>query len=327
MSTQSRIFRLSRRVASLAVLFVALPLAAQTFPSKPLHLIVGFPPGGGSDTLARTLGQALGEQLGQTVVVENRPGANGNIGAEVAAKLPADGHNLLLISLSQAINASLYTKLNYDLVKDFTPVAMIGSVPNTVVVNPGLGVSSVKELIARAKKEPGKINFASSGVGSPEHLAGEIFNTMAGTKMVHVPYKGSGQSIIDLAAGHVMVGFNTLPSVITQSKGGKVNILAVTTQKRSPSNPDVPTVSEAAIPQFDMSTWYALVAPTGCPPEAVKRLNDEVAKALGSAAMKTRMASFGADPQAMTPVELGSFIKSEIDKFQKVVKANNIQVE
>jgi len=314
-------------VALLAALPISLPVTAQSFPSKPLHLVVGFPPGGGSDTLARTLGLRLTEQLGQPVVVENRPGANGNIGAEIAAKLPADGYNLLLISLSQAINASLYVKLKYNLVKDFTPVAMIGSVPNTVVIFPEMGVTSVKELIARAKKEPGKISYASSGLGSPEHLAGEIFSSMAGINMIHVPYKGSGQSVIDLAAGHVMVGFNTLPSVIAQSKAGKVRILAVTTPKRSPSNPDVPTVAEAAIPGFEMATWYALVAPTGTPTAAVKRLNEEVAKAVNSQEMKTRMATFGADPQVMAPDELGSYIRSEIDKFQKVVKAIGVQVE
>jgi len=314
-------------VALLAALPISLPVAAQSFPSKPLRLVVGFPPGGGSDTLARTLGLRLTEQLGQPVVVENRPGANGNIGAEIAAQLPADGYSLLLISLSQAINASLYAKLNYNLVKDFTPVAMIGSVPNTVVVYPEMGVTSVKELIARAKKEPGKISYASSGLGSPEHLAGEIFSSMAGIKMIHVPYKGSGQSVIDLAAGHVMVGFNTLPSVVAQSKAGKVRILAVTTPKRSPTYTEVPTVAEAAIPGFEMATWYALVAPTGTPTAAVKRLNEEVAKALNSQEMKTRMATFGADPQVMSPDELGSYIRSEIDKFQKVVKAIGVQVE
>jgi len=314
-------------VALLAALPISLPVAAQSFPSKPLRLVVGFPPGGGSDTLARTLGLRLTEQLGQPVVVENRPGANGNIGAEIAAQLPADGYSLLLISLSQAINASLYAKLNYNLVKDFTPVAMIGSVPNTVVVYPEMGVTSVKELIARAKKEPGKISYASSGMGSPEHLAGEIFSSMAGIKMIHVPYKGSGQSVIDLAAGHVMVGFNTLPSVVAQSKAGKVRILAVTTPKRSPTYTEVPTVAEAAIPGFEMATWYALVAPTGTPAAAVKRLNEEVAKALNSQEMKTRMATFGADPQVMSPDELGSYIRSEIDKFQKVVKAIGVQVE
>lgn len=314
-------------VALLAALPISLPVAAQSFPSKPLRLVVGFPPGGGSDTLARTLGLRLTEQLGQPVVVENRPGANGNIGAEIAAQLPADGYSLLLISLSQAINASLYAKLNYNLVKDFTPVAMIGSVPNTVVVYPEMGVTSVQELIARAKKEPGKISYASSGLGSPEHLAGEIFSSMAGIKMIHVPYKGSGQSVIDLAAGHVMVGFNTLPSVVAQSKAGKVRILAVTTPKRSPTYTEVPTVAEAAIPGFEMATWYALVAPTGTPATAVKRLNEEVAKALNSQEMKTRMATFGADPQVMSPDELGSYIRSEIDKFQKVVKAIGVQVE
>lgn len=312
-------------VALLAAL--ALPVAAQTFPNKPLRLVVGFPPGGGSDAIARALADRLGTQLGQQIVVDNKPGANGNIGAEYAAKLPADGHHLLLISLSQAINVSLYTKLNYDLAKDFASVAMIGAVPNTVVIHPSLGVNDVKSLIAVAKKDPGKISYASSGLGSPEHLAGEMFKSAAGVDMVHVPYKGSGQSIIDLAAGHVTVGFNTLPSVITQVKSGKVKILAVTTPKRSGANPDVPTVAEAGLPNFSIATWYALLAPAGTPPDIVNRLNDEVGKALSNAEMKERLAVFGADtyPPA-PPVEVSAFIRSETEKFRKIVQQLGIQL-
>lgn len=324
--THRSALRLASLIAALVVAAVALPASAQTYPSKPLRLIVGFPPGGGSDAFARALGQRLGDQMGQQVVIDNRPGANGNIGAEVAAKQPADGYNLLLISTSQAINVSLYTKLNYDLVKDFTPVAIIGSVPNTIVVKSDLPVSNVKEYIALAKAK--KIQFASSGSGSPEHLAGEIFSSMAGIKMVHVPYKGSGQSVIDLAGGQVDSGFNTLPSVINMAKQGKVKVLAVTTLKRSPTNPDLPTVHESGLPNYDMSTWYALVVPSATPPEIVKKLNEEVNKALASTEMKARLFALGADAaESNTVAQANAFVRSEIEKFRATVQAIGLKNE
>lgn len=324
--TDRRSLRLASLLAALVVAAVALPASAQTYPSKPLKLIVGFPPGGGSDAFARTLGQRLGDQMGQQVVIDNRPGANGNIGAEVAAKQPGDGYTLLLISTSQAINVSLYAKLNYDLVKDFTPVAIVGSVPNTVVVKADLPVKNVKEYIALAKAK--KIQFASSGSGSPEHLAGEIFSSMAGVKMVHVPYKGSGQSVIDLAGGQVDSGFNTLPSVINMAKQGKVRVLAVTTLKRSATNPDLPTVHESGLPNYDMSTWYAVVVPSATPPEIVKRLNEEVNKALASTEMKARLFTLGADAaEANTAAKASDFLRSEIEKYRATVQAIGLKNE
>ncbi len=301
-----------------------LPAGAQTYPGKSFRLVVGFPPGGGSDAFARILGQRLGDQTGQQVVVDNRPGANGNIGAEVAAKLPADGYNLLLISTSQAINVSLYAKLNYDLVKDFTPVGVVGSVPNTVVVKADLPVKSVKDLIALAKTR--KLTYASSGNGSPEHLAGEMFLAAAGIKMVHVPYKGSGQSVIDLAGGQVDSGFNTLPSVIAMAKQNKVKVLAVTTPKRSKTNPDIPTVDESGLPKFDMSTWYALVVPSGTPADIVKRLNEEVNKALASTEMKARLFAIGADAADPEPApRAAEFLRNEIAKYKAIVQSTGIR--
>lgn len=318
--SSNRLTRLARIVALLVLAATAPGVGAQTYPSKPIRLVVGFPPGGGSDAFARTLGQSLGDQLGQHVIVNNRPGANGNIGAEVAAKQPADGYNLLLISTSQAINVSLYAKLNYGLLKDFTPVAVVGSVPNTVVVKADLPVKNVKEYIALAKSR--RVTFATSGSGSPEHLAGEMLCAQAGIKMVHVPYKGSGQSVIDLAGGQVESGFNTLPSVINMAKQGKVKILAVTTSKRSSTNPDIPTVHESGLPNYDMSTWYALVVPAATPPEIVKRLNDEVNKAIASTEMKARLFAIGADPaESNTVAKANAFLRAEIEKYGKTVQA------
>lgn len=318
---------LTRAALACALVFAAIAAAAQTYPAKPLKLVIGYPPGGGSDAIGRVVAQKLGEQLGQQVVVDNKPGANGNLGAELAARLPGDGYNLLLISVAHAINVSLYPKLNYDLARDFTPVALIGAVPNTVVVHPSLGVDSVKALIAMARANPGKISYASSGVGSPEHLAGEMFKSAAGIDMVHVPYKGSGQSVVDLAAGHIKVGFNTLPSVLGQMKSGKVKVLAVTTRLRSMANPEVPTVAEAGLDKFELATWYALVAPTGTPPAIVKRLNDEVNRALASPDVKDRLGTLGTDIETGTPEQLGAFIRSETEKLKVLVQKTGARAE
>jgi tripartite-type tricarboxylate transporter receptor subunit TctC len=322
--SNNRVLRFARIAAAVVLAAAVTSVGAQTYPSKTMHMIVGFPPGGGSDAFARILGQSLSDQLGQQVIIDNRPGANGSIGAEVAARQPADGYNLLLISTSQAINVSLYAKLNYDLLKDFTPVAVVGSVPNTVVVKADLPVKNVKEYIALAKTR--ELTFASSGSGSPEHLAGEIFSAQAGIKMVHVPYKGSGQSVIDLAGGQVDSGFNTLPSVINMAKQGKVRVLAVTTSKRSATNPDIPTVHESGLPNYDMSTWFALVVPSATSPEIVKRLNDEVNKAIASKEMKARLFAIGADAaDRNTVANANAFLRTEIEKFRKMVQALSLK--
>jgi tripartite-type tricarboxylate transporter receptor subunit TctC len=320
---------LNRRkvVLSFALALAATGAVAEGFPSKPLRLVIGYPPGGGSDVIGRTVAQKLGEQLGQVVVVDNKPGANGNLAAEQAARLPHDGYHLLLISVAHAINASLYSNLRYDLVKDFTPVALIGAVPNTIVVNPSLGVDSVKALVAMAKAQPGKISYASSGVGSPEHLAGEMFKSIAGVDLVHVPYKGSGQSVIDLAAGHVKVGFNTLPSVLGQAKSGTVKVLAVTSRLRSAANPEIPTTAEAGLDKFVLTTWYALVAPAATPPAIVKLLNAEVNRALASADVKERLAGVGTDIETTTPEELGVFIRREIERMRAIVQKTGARAD
>lgn len=324
--TRNLIAHAAAVVALPLIMFAAMPAAAQTYPSKPMRMIVGFPVGGGSDAFARALGQRLGDQMGQQVIVDNRPGANGNIGAEVAAKLPADGYNMLIVSTSQAINASLYTNLNYNLSKNFTAIALVGSVPNTVVVRADLPAKNVKDLIQLGKSE--RLTYASSGLGSPEHLAGELFCRQAGIEMVHVPYKGSGQSVTDLVGGHVDSGFNTLPSVINMAKQGKVKILAVTTKTRTPTNPDIPTVAESGLPNYEMSTWYALVVPSGTPGDLVKRLNEEVNKAIASAEMKARLNAIGADAaEVNTPAQAGAFIESEIAKYRTIVHEAGIKNE
>lgn len=318
---------LTRMTLSCALALAATAALAQDFPTKPLRLVVGYPPGGGSDAIGRVVAQKVGDQLGQQMIVDNKPGANGNLGAELAARMPADGYNLLLISVAHAINTSLYAKLGYDLAKDFTPVALIGAVPNTVVVHPSLGVENVKSLVALAKANPGKISYASSGVGSPEHLAGEMFKSIAGVDMVHVPYKGSGQSIVDLAAGHIKVGFNTLPSVLGQMKSGKVKVLAVTTRLRAMANPEVPTTAEAGMEKFELATWYALVAPAGTPAAVVKRLNHEVNRALASPDVKERLAGLGTDIETGTPEELGAFIRRETDRMRVIVQKTGARAE
>jgi tripartite-type tricarboxylate transporter receptor subunit TctC len=269
----------------------------------------------------------MGHHLGQQVVVENRPGANGNLGAEAAAKLPGDGYSLLLISSSHAINVSLYRKLAYDLLKDFVPVGMVGSIPNSVVVHPSLGANSIAELVAMAKRQPGKISYASSGSGSPEHITGELFKAAAGIDLQHVPYKGSGQSVIDLTAGHVPIGFNTLPSILPHARSGKLKLLAVTTARRTPSSPDTPTLAESGLAGFDMSTWYALMAPAGTPPEMTARLNAALGAALAEADVRTRFQTLGADVRTSTPAELGTYVRSEAERFRKVVEATGTRLD
>ncbi len=297
------------------------------YPTKPVRLIVPFPPGGGSDTLARILGPKLAEVLGQQVVIDNRPGAGSNIGAEVAAKTPPDGYTLLMGNVAHAINVSLYSKLNYDLVRDFTAVSLLASTPNIVVVHPSVPVKSVKELIALAKSRPGQLDVASSGAGSSAHLAGELFNSMAGTKMNHVPYKGGGPAVVALVGGQVSVGFATTPSVIQHVKSGKLRGLAVTSAQRSPSTPDLPTVSEAALKGYEAGTWYGMLVPAGTPTGVISRLHAESVKLLALPDVKQRLDATGFEPIGTTPEQFAAYIRSEIDKWTKVVRAAGIRAD
>ena len=310
------------RLAALAILAFAGCVQAQNWPSKSIRWVVGFAPGGGTDIVARALAQKVGDQLGQTILVENRAGAAGTIGADVVAKAPADGYVFLLGHVnSNAIAPYVLAKIPYDPVADFTPITYIGYVPNVLVVNPSVNARSVEELIALAKKEPGKLTYASSGVGSTQHLAGALFNKIAGTTMVHVPYKGSGQAIVDLVGGQVNINFDTMPPVLEQIKAGKIRALAISTPQRLPLLADVPTFEEKGIRGFDVTNWYSIMGPKGLPKDVVTRMDEAVKKAMADPAVRATLESQGVQfGGARTPDEFATFIKAELAKYQKMVK-------
>jgi tripartite-type tricarboxylate transporter receptor subunit TctC len=316
-----------RWVSIFATAVIALSSAHAQYPAKPVRVIVPFPPGGGTDTLARIYGQKLGELIGQQVLIDNRPGGGTNIGAEIAAKSPPDGYTALMGNIAHAINVTLYSRLAYDFVKDFAPVTLLASTPNILVVHPSLPVRSVKELIALAKARPGELDYASSGSGSSAHLAAELFNSMAGVKMTHIPYKGGGPAVVALAGGQVSVGFATTPSVIGHIKSGKMRGLAVTTAQRSPSTPELPTMSEAGVAGYEAGTWYGLLVPAGTSKEIVTRLHAESVKLLKLQDVKERLDAAGFEVIGNTPEQFAAFIRSEIDKWAKVVKASGARAE
>jgi len=300
---------------------------APSYPSKPIRFLVGFAPGGGTDIMARTVAVRLAEALNQQVVVENRPGANANLAAEIAAKAAPDGYTVLFISVSHAVSKSLYRSLKYDLERDFIPLAGIGSVPQALVVNPALPVRTVKELIALARKRPGEITYGSSGAGSPEHLAGEMFALMAGVKMLHVPFKGGAPSAAAIVGGEVGVGFNTMPVALPHIQSGRMRVLATTEDKRASVLPEVPTIAEAGVAGYAASTWYGAMLPTGTPREIVLRLNAEINKVLQLPDVRERLLSLGAVTLGGTPEAFGTMIATDVAKFAKVVKAANMQVD
>ena len=305
----------------------ALPTAAQTYPSKPIRFILPFPPGGGTDTLARIVGQKLGQDFGQTIVTDNRPGAGANIGADIAAHAPADGYTLLMGNVAHAVNVTLYRKLGYDLVKDFAPITLLASTPNILVVHPSVAAKSVQELIALAKSKPGQLNYASSGSGSSSHLAGELFKTMTGVNLVHVPYKGGGPAVTSLIAGETVVGFATAPSVLPHVKSGKLRALAVTSAKRSAAAAELPTIAESGVPGYEANTWYGVLAPRGTPAAIIARLNSEFIAIMQSSEIRERIAPLGYEPDTGTPQRFAAYIKSEIAKWGKVVKAAGIHAD
>ncbi len=317
-------------VAIVAVLGVAGGALAQApaYPSKPIRLVVPFPPGGATDILAREVAQKLTEAWGQSVVVDNRPGAGGNIGAELVARAAPDGYTLLMGTVgTHAINASLYAKLPYDHVKDFAPVILVAGVPNVLVVNPALPVNTVAELIAYAKANPGKLNFASSGNGTSIHLSGELFKVMAGVQMTHVPYKGSAPAVADLISGQVQLMFDNLPPSLPQIKAGKLRALAVTSATRAPALPDVPTIAEAGLPGFEASSWFGVLAPAGTPPAIVARLNAEIAKWLASPEAREKLSKQGANAAGGSPEDFAKHIAAETTKWAKVVKDSGAKVD
>jgi tripartite-type tricarboxylate transporter receptor subunit TctC len=311
-----------------ALACVATVSYGQGFPEKPIRFVVGFTPGGPSDILARALGQKLAERWSQQVVIENRPGAGGNMAAEAVARSAADGYTWLLGNNSiLATNQTLYRSLPYDPVKDFAPVSLVAVQPNILVVNPQLPVNSVAELISYARKHPGKLNYASSGSGAAAHLAGELFKTMAGVDLVHVPYKGAQPALTDVIGGQVQVMFATSASVIPFIKAGKLRGLAVTTARRSPSVPDLPTVSEAGVAGFEATTWHGVVVPAATPVPLIERLSRDIVSVLGQPDLRERLAALGAEVLAGTPHEFADYIAAEIPKWSKVVRDSGARIE
>jgi tripartite-type tricarboxylate transporter receptor subunit TctC len=298
---------------------------AETYPARPVHVIVGFPPGAASDINAPLIGQWLSDRLGQQFIIDNRPGAGSNITTEEAVRAAADGYTLLLVTPPNAINASLYDNLNYNFLRDIAPVASIMHMPMVMEVNAALPVKSVAEFIAYAKTNPGKINFASSGNGTGSHVAAELFKFMTGVDIVHVPYRGPAQALTDLIGGRVQVMFDVLTSSIAHIRAGEVRALAVTTAARSAALPDVPTVAET-VPGYESSGWAGVGAPRATPAEIVLSLNRAIGEGLAEAKVKSSLADLGAAPMAMTAAEFGKFLADETEKWAKVVKFANIKL-
>jgi tripartite-type tricarboxylate transporter receptor subunit TctC len=320
-----------RKFLSLAAATAALPVAsrmawAQSYPVRPVRLIAPFPPGGSIDITARLLGQWLSERLGQQVIVENKPGAGGNIGSEAAIHAPADGYTILVCSVANAISATLYGKLNYDFARDIAPVAAISRAPNVMVVHPSVPAKTVPEFIAYAKSDSIKINMASSGVGTSIHVSGELFKLLTGVNMQHVPYRGSAPMLTDLLAGQVQVAFDNLQPSMPHIKAGTLRALAVTTAARSPALPDLPPVGDF-VPGYEASTWNGVCAPKNTPAEIVERLNKEINAGLADEKIKSRLADMGAWPIPGSPADAGKLIAEEIEKWGKVIRAGNLKAE
>jgi tripartite-type tricarboxylate transporter receptor subunit TctC len=301
--------------------------SAQSYPAKPVRLIAASSPGSAVDIVARIVAQKLTEQLGQQMIVDNRAGAGGNLGAEVAAKAAPDGYTLFMGTPAHAINTGLYRKLNYDLTRDFAPVSLVTTGQYVIVVHPSLPVKSVKELIALARTRPGQLNYASAGSGNATHLAGELFKSLARVNLVHVPYKGSGPALTDLIGGQVQLMFCNLTAALPQVKSGRLRALAVTGAKRTATVPELPTVSEAGLPGYVVTSWFGVLAPAATPRDVIVRLNSELAQAMRSPDMHERLAGEGAEPTAGTPEQFAAFIKTEIAQWTTVVRNARISAE
>jgi tripartite-type tricarboxylate transporter receptor subunit TctC len=318
------------RVLCLAVTLAlgAPPAVAQSYPARPIRIIVPYPPGGTSDILARTLGQKLTDTLGQPIVVENKPGANGNLGAEFVAKSPPDGYTLLLADIGAlVISPSVYPTLAFDPAKDFAPVTMVAYSPHILVVNPSVPANSVKELVALANAKPGKLNFAISGVGGAPHLAGVDFALRTGIKWEYIPYKGGSQAIADVAAGQADVTLNGMLATYPLVQGGRLKLLAVSSAKRMSAIPDVPTIAESGVPGFETGSWQGVVAPAGTSPDIVAKLNATIAGILNTPDMRASLAKQGAEVRTNSPQEFGTFIRTEKAKWAKVVKDANVKID
>ena len=299
---------------------------AQGYPERPVHILVGYAPGGGNDIVARLIGQWLSERLGQPFVIENRPGAGTNIATEAVVRAPADGHTLLLTSLANAVNATLYDKLSYDFMRDVAPVAAFLRVPNLVAVHPSVPAETLAEFIAYAKANPGKVNMGSGGTGGPVHMTGALFNLMTGLKMQHVPYRGEALALADLIAGQVQVVFGSLPASLQYVRAGKVRALAVTTTTRAGALPNLPIAADV-VPGYEASTWYGIVAPKNTPAEIIERLNREINAGLADPALRKRLGELGGMAIGGSPADLGRLIAEETEKWGKVIRAANIKPE
>jgi tripartite-type tricarboxylate transporter receptor subunit TctC len=301
--------------------------AGQGYPSKPVRLIVPFVPGGGADTAGRIFGSKLAENLGQQVIHDNRGGGGGLVGASLAAKAPPDGYNLLLGTANMAMNYSLFGKQHSDPVRDFVPICLLASTPNTIAVHPSLPVHSVKDLIALARRSPGQINYASGGNGSTPHLAAELFKSMADIQLVHVPYKGTGPALVAVVSGEAPLIMATALAVLPHVKAGRMRLLAISSLKRVASLPDLPTVNESGVPGYEASQWYGLMAPTGTPEPIVRRLNTEMVKIVKSPDMVAWLAADASIPIGSTPAEFGTYLQQEITKWAKVVQVSGARVD
>lgn len=312
---------------ALAVAALAPSAWGQTYPAKAIRIVVPFPAGGTSDILSRAIGQKLTEEWKQSVVVDNRPGAGANIGAEIVVKSPPDGYTLLLASTIHTINPSLYRKLAYDPIRDFTPITLIAATSQVLAVHPSLPVRTVKELVAYAKKRPGQIHYSSAGNGSQPHLTAELFKSRTGIDIIHVPYKGGPPAMNDLLAGHVALSFATSPSAVPHVKSGKLRALAVSTAKRISALPDVPTIDESGVPGFEASGANGLVGPAGMPAAVVEKLNAAIVRIVKEPAMQKFLSEQGAEPLTTTPAEYGAYIRSEVAKWAKAVKDSGARVD
>jgi len=301
---------------------------AQGYPAKPIRFVVPYPPGGPLDVIARLLGAKVAESVHQPVIVDNKPGAGGNIGADAVAKSPPDGYTILMGAVAtHAINPTLYANIPYDAARDFIAVTQVASTPNVLVVNPSVPASNVKEFIAYAKANPGKLNFGSGSTGSAGHLAGELFKSMAGVDMVHVPYKGAAPAMQDLVGGQIQLMFDNLASSLTQVRAGRIRALAVTTARRSALAPDLPTIAESGLPGFDISTWFGIFTPAGTPRDIVEKLHAEFTRALADREVRDRMLALGAEPVGNAPAEFAAYIRAEADKYARVIKASGAKAD
>lgn len=300
---------------------------AQSYPTKPIRFLVGFAPGGFTDVMARAIAGKLTENWGQQVVVDNRPGASTTIATDLAAKAPPDGYTLLMMTDNHVTNPSLFRKLPYDSEKDFAPITLAALAPFLLVVHPSVPANSVKELVAVAKAQPGKLNYGSGGIGAPGHLSGELFNTLAGVKMTHVPYKGAAPALIDLVAGQIQVYFGNLPVTLPHAKAGRLRSLAVTSAKRATIAPELPTVAEAGVPGFELTPWYGVLTRAGTPKNVVAKLNQEIVEILHAAAMRERISNLGAEPSGITQDQFAVFLKSEAVKWGKLVRDSGARAE